>query len=151
MQIQTKTKTYDVVIVGSGAGGGMAAYMLTRAGARVTLIEAGPLWWPDEQSDMWKWNHESMRRGSGTRLRPFGEFDAGDGGWDIEGEPYTGHPAPRSTGIAVACWAGAPTTGGGSRSASVLTTSGAGASTAWATTGPSATRTSSPGTTRSTA
>ena len=70
----------------------MAAYMLTRAGARVTLLEAGPLWWPDEQSDMWKWNYESMRRGSGTRLRPFGEFDAGDGGWDIDGEPYTRAP-----------------------------------------------------------
>jgi len=80
------------VIVGSGAGGGMAAYMLTKAGASVTVIEAGPLWWPDEQSDMWKWNYESMRRGSGTRLRPFGEFDAGDGGWDIDGEPYTRAP-----------------------------------------------------------
>ncbi|HKP28064.1 MAG TPA: GMC family oxidoreductase [Gemmatimonadales bacterium] len=79
----------DVVIIGSGAGGGMAAYMLTRAGARVTVIEAGPLWWPDENSDMWKWNYESMRRGSSTRTRPFGEFDAGDGGWDIPGEPYT--------------------------------------------------------------
>ena len=82
----------DVVIVGSGAGGGMAAYMLTRAGARVTLLEAGPLWWPDEHSDMWKWNYESPRRGGSTRLRPFGEFDAGDGGWDIEGEPYTRAP-----------------------------------------------------------
>ena len=82
----------DVVIVGSGAGGGMAAYMLTRAGARVMLLEAGPLWWPDENSDMWKWNYESPRRGGSTRLRPFGEFDAGDGGWDIEGEPYTRAP-----------------------------------------------------------
>jgi choline dehydrogenase-like flavoprotein len=82
----------DVIIVGSGAGGGMAAYMLTRAGARVTLLEAGPLWWPDEHSDMYKWNYESPRRGGSTRLRPFGEFDAGDGGWDIEGEPYTRAP-----------------------------------------------------------
>jgi choline dehydrogenase-like flavoprotein len=32
---------YDVVIVGSGAGGGMAAYMLTRAGAKVAIVEAG--------------------------------------------------------------------------------------------------------------
>lgn len=32
---------FDVVIVGSGAGGGMAAYMLTRAGARVAVVEAG--------------------------------------------------------------------------------------------------------------
>jgi choline dehydrogenase-like flavoprotein len=32
---------YDVVIVGSGAGGGMAAYMLTAGGARVAVVEAG--------------------------------------------------------------------------------------------------------------
>jgi choline dehydrogenase-like flavoprotein len=35
------TEVFDVVIVGSGAGGGMAAYMLTRAGARVAVVEAG--------------------------------------------------------------------------------------------------------------
>src|SRR5579872_1994101 len=34
-------EVFDVVIVGSGAGGGMAAYMLTRAGARVAVVEAG--------------------------------------------------------------------------------------------------------------
>lgn len=85
-------QSYDVVVVGSGAGGGMAAWMLTRAGARVALLEAGPLWWPDEHSAMWTWNYESPRRGRGTALRPFGEFDVGDGGWDIAGEPYTRAP-----------------------------------------------------------
>jgi choline dehydrogenase-like flavoprotein len=34
-------ETYDVVIVGSGAGGGMAAHTLTRLGARVAVVEAG--------------------------------------------------------------------------------------------------------------
>lgn len=29
------------------------------------------------------------KRGRGTRVRPFGDFDAAIGGWDIEGEPYT--------------------------------------------------------------
>jgi choline dehydrogenase-like flavoprotein len=33
--------TYDVIVVGSGPGGGIAAYALTRAGARVALVEAG--------------------------------------------------------------------------------------------------------------
>jgi choline dehydrogenase-like flavoprotein len=38
---------------------------------------------------MMKWAHDSPRRGAGHRGRPFGEFDACLGGWDIEGEPYT--------------------------------------------------------------
>jgi len=39
--IQPQRKPYDVCIVGSGAGGGMAAYVLTKAGANVLLLEAG--------------------------------------------------------------------------------------------------------------
>ncbi|MBL8174202.1 MAG: GMC family oxidoreductase [Bryobacterales bacterium] len=33
---------YDVIIAGSGHGGGMAAYILTQAGLKVALVEAGP-------------------------------------------------------------------------------------------------------------
>ena len=33
----------DVVIIGTGAGGGTAAEILTQAGLRVLLLEAGPL------------------------------------------------------------------------------------------------------------
>ena len=35
-------KTYDVCIIGSGAGGGMAAKILTEGGLNVVLLEAGP-------------------------------------------------------------------------------------------------------------
>jgi choline dehydrogenase-like flavoprotein len=80
---------YDVCIVGSGAGGGMAAYALTRAGAKVVMLEAGGEWFASKESRMLLPAFASPRRGAATRIRPFGEFDACDGGWDIEGEPYT--------------------------------------------------------------
>ncbi len=37
------TTDYDVLIIGSGASGGMAAYTLTRKGIKCLLLEAGPL------------------------------------------------------------------------------------------------------------
>src|SRR5215207_1767582 len=80
---------YDVVIVGSGAGGGMAAYVLTQAGARVAMVEAGPAWYASKQSQMILPSYATPRRGRSTKVREFGEFDACDGGFEIEGEPYT--------------------------------------------------------------
>ena len=85
-------KTFDVCIVGSGAGGGMAAYALTKAGADVVLLEAGDVWYGSRNSKMMFPNYASPRRGGSTRLKPFGEFDGCEGGWEIDGEPYTKAP-----------------------------------------------------------
>jgi choline dehydrogenase-like flavoprotein len=73
----------------------MAAHTLTRAGANVVMIEAGPLWYATEDSDMLKWAYQSQRRGRSTKEHEFGEFDAALGGWEIEGEPYTRAPGTR--------------------------------------------------------
>lgn len=89
LQIKKQTKKYDAVIVGSGAGGGMAAYMLSKAGLKVCLLEAGPMYDPKVNVTQLKRPWESPRRGASTKLRPFGDFDASYGGWEIDGEPYT--------------------------------------------------------------
>jgi choline dehydrogenase-like flavoprotein len=88
-QIKKSTQHYDVCIVGSGAGGGMAAYVLTQAGLKVCVLEAGPWYDPAKNVTQLKWPWESPRRGAGTTFRPFGDFDASYGGWELEGEPYT--------------------------------------------------------------
>ena len=95
MQSQSRSDTYDVCVVGSGAGGGMAAHALTKAGARVALLEAGQMWDPVKDGAMLKWPYDSPRRGASTRERPFGEFDGCIGGWQIDGEPYTTAPGTK--------------------------------------------------------
>lgn len=88
-QIKKNSKSYDVIIVGSGAGGGMSAYVLSQAGIKVLLLEAGPMYDPAKNITQLKWPWESPRRGASTQFRNFGDFDAAYGGWSLDGEPYT--------------------------------------------------------------
>ncbi|MCH7410866.1 GMC family oxidoreductase [Belliella sp. DSM 111904] len=90
-EIKSTAEPYDVIIVGSGAGGGMASKILSEAGLSVAVVEAGADFDPakDEDRTQLRFPWESPRRGNSTRVRPFGDFDAAIGGWDIEGEPYT--------------------------------------------------------------
>src|SRR5687768_952870 len=95
MQIIRSRTMHDVVIVGSGAGGGMAAKVLTEAGASVLMLEAGPMFDTRRDSKMMAWPYQSPRRGLAIPERQFGEFDAGWGGWTLDGEPYTAAPGDR--------------------------------------------------------
>jgi choline dehydrogenase-like flavoprotein len=89
MQIIRNRTEYDVCVIGSGAGGGMAAMVLTQAGANVVMLEAGPFWDATLDTAMYKWPYQTPRRGAATPERHFGEFDAALGGWSLDGEPYT--------------------------------------------------------------
>lgn len=92
--IDRKTKPqYDVIVVGSGAGGGMAALILALEGVKVLMIEAGRNYEPAKETPMFHTPEMAPLRAERTPERPFGHYDATiDGGWQVPGEPYTNKP-----------------------------------------------------------
>jgi choline dehydrogenase-like flavoprotein len=81
---------YDVIIVGSGAGGGMSAWVLTQAGLKVLMLEAGRDYDAVAESSMFNTPAQAPLRGEATSDKPFGYYDATvDGGWSVPDEPYT--------------------------------------------------------------
>jgi choline dehydrogenase-like flavoprotein len=98
-QVIRSPKVYDVCIIGSGAGGGTAAKVLTEGGLNVVMLEAGPLLNPraDYKEHVWPYQlaHRGADIGGRARHELNGEFLAPNGFWQIDGEPYT--TAPGST------------------------------------------------------
>ena len=84
---------YDVIVVGSGAGGAMAAYTLTKLGHKVLMLEAGRDYDPKTETPMFNTNGDAPLMGSGNVDKDFGFYDATvDGGWTVPDEPYTTGP-----------------------------------------------------------
>ncbi len=82
--------SYDVVIVGSGAGGGQMAYTLTMEGVKVLVMEAGRMFDPVRETAMFHTPNQAPLRGEKTPDKQYGFYDASiQSGWEIPGEPYS--------------------------------------------------------------
>jgi choline dehydrogenase-like flavoprotein len=89
----TQRGPYDVIIVGSGAGSGQAAYTLCMEGVRVLMLEAGRQYTPARESPMFQTPDMAPLGQAGTPDKNKGFYDATvDGGWDVPGEPYVSVP-----------------------------------------------------------
>src|SRR4029077_4627148 len=58
------TKTYDAIVIGSGAAGGMASHVLTSHGLQVLLLEAGKKLPIEKELRSMEWPYDNPYRGS---------------------------------------------------------------------------------------
>lgn len=79
------TKTYDAIVVGSGAAGGMAAHVLTSQGLKVLLLEAGKKLDIDKELKSTEWPYQHPRRG----VMPPGQHALTLNEYNIRQPPYT--------------------------------------------------------------
>ena len=98
MQVISSPDVREVIVVGSGAGGGTAVQVLTQLGVKVTLLEAGPMLVPERDFKEHMLPDEVDHRGAGEGgagylgRQQWGFFSAPNGYWDVPGEPYTVAP-----------------------------------------------------------
>ena len=89
MRSKAQQEEYDAIVVGSGAAGGMTAFILAVNGLKVLMLEAGRDYDPVTETPMFQLPMEAPLRGGWTPEKPFGFYDATvDGGWQVPGEPY---------------------------------------------------------------
>src|SRR5215212_11819352 len=56
-------RSYDAIVIGSGAAGGMAAHVLTSQGMQVLMLEAGKRIPIEQELRSMQWPYEHPRRG----------------------------------------------------------------------------------------
>ena len=95
LQIIRTPPVFDVVVVGSGAGGGTAVKVLTDAGLNVALLEAGRMLNPAKDFKEHVLPYQVDHRGAGAHAelyfgrQQWNYFAAPIGYWEIPEEPYT--------------------------------------------------------------
>ncbi len=95
MQVIRSPDVHDVIVIGSGAGGGTVVRELTRHGIDVTLLEAGPMLDPardfKEHMAPWEVDHRGAGRNAAGYFESlrYGYFGAPNGFWKSDAEPYT--------------------------------------------------------------
>ena len=96
-QVTATTPTHDVVVIGSGAGGGTVTKVLADLGISVLLLEAGPMMNPADLEGA----HVAVRRAASGRRSARGRDTSADrrsrtarhtADAQIDGEPYTVAP-----------------------------------------------------------
>ena len=96
------SKTYDAVVVGSGAAGGMAAHVLTSQGMQVLLLEAGKRIPIEQELRSMEWPYDHPRRGEappGYHAIRFNEYN-------VRKPPYAKGSAFRHVFSYVGGWGG---------------------------------------------
>ena len=142
-QVIRSPKAYDVCIIGSGAGGGTAAKVLTEGGLSVVMLEAGPRLNPEKDFKEHVWPYQLPHRGVGVGGGQTRNRQRVYGAQRIVGDRW--RALYNRSGLSFRWFRSrieeaAPTTGDASRSDLVRLTSGPTRPTAWATTGRSATK-----------
>jgi len=96
-------KTYDAIVIGSGAAGGMAAHVLTSHGLKVLLLEAGKKLPIEKELKSMEWPYDHPRRGDlppDSRAIPYNEYS-------IRKPPYAQSTKYKHTYSYVENWGGA--------------------------------------------